>query len=398
MSRSELEDVKFSLNETSLALPKADAARPITLSLRIQLANALNSLDDPKRAGELCGEVLEANPNHKHAYMIWIDAALRGKDFSKAIELIENALARFVDDVDLRLKKANALESTGHRDEAIALLQILRIEQPENHNLKINLARKLMAAGKPSAADAVFLEVLGKDAKNREAWIGRLNVAAASGDHQSVADKAERALEYLPKDDVLIIRAGQAMAKTGRIVEGVELLRETIAGSSAPSVNIRLAFAGLLQETGELQEADNIIQMVLTEQPENPAALNRYIGMALTRGDVDAGLTRCENALKKLPDNMPLMRRKAMLQRQVGRLDDAINLLQTMLRTDPNDGVSGIELARTLMMKKDFDSAEVIFVDVLKRHPSNRAALLGQVDIAEARGDLELAMALLEQM
>jgi tetratricopeptide (TPR) repeat protein len=189
MSQSELEDVKSSLNETSFALPKADAARPVTLSLRIQLANALNSLDDPKRAGELCGEVLEANPNHKHAYMIWIDAALRGKDFSKAIELIENALARFVDDVDLRLKKANALESTGRRDEAIALLQILQIEQPENYNLKINLARKLMAAGKQSAADAVFLEVLGKDAKNREAWIGRLNVAAASGDHQSVADK-----------------------------------------------------------------------------------------------------------------------------------------------------------------------------------------------------------------
>ena len=71
-------------------------------------------------------------------------------------------------------------------------------------------------------------------------------------------------------------------------------------------------------------------------------------------------------------------------------------MLAALHRERPRDTGVALDLALALREFGDFEQADILFVRILEAEPYNWPALKGRASLAEARGDLEKAIALLE--
>lgn len=69
------------------------------------------------------------------------------------------------------------------------------------------------------------------------------------------------------------------------------------------------------------------------------------------------------------------------------KFQDAKEIYEQLLRTQPNDATARLNFARAALATKDFDAAAVQFAAIAAQEPANAEALEGLADIARAKGD-----------
>lgn len=79
--------------------------------------------------------------------------------------------------------------------------------------------------------------------------------------------------------------------------------------------------------------------------------------------------------LEKNPGHTPVLMRMAQLERDKGKLDDALEYLRQAVKADPANRDARLELGRTLYEKGDVGGAIEQTVELLKADPKNVDAL-----------------------
>ena len=136
------------------AFEKALALQPAHPDARLNLANALLAMGDDARARSLAVAVLEQDRGSAPALYVAGVAALHQRDFTNAIQWLQQAK-----DVDLRINAVSlqlglAYEGLGKWEDALAQYEEITQFEPDFPGVHFRLATVYLRLGRPAEADA----------------------------------------------------------------------------------------------------------------------------------------------------------------------------------------------------------------------------------------------------
>ena len=231
-------------NRAAVALDRGDAKRaaadaeaalaidPARFGARLNLGLALDRLDRPAEAARAFRAASAQRPDHAGALLHWLVAAGRGGQPAGIAERMRQRLPNFAADRRLALDAAQVLEDSGQTSAAVASLNRLRAEPPDDADVaaRIEIAMRYVAAcafeaqRRSDDAIAAATEVLDTVPRHRgarllraELVLERAGIDAALADHAALAEAHPRdavaassrliALQHAPATDADSIAA-----------------------------------------------------------------------------------------------------------------------------------------------------------------------------------------------
>lgn len=132
----------------------------------------------------------------------------------------------------------------------------------------------------------------------------------------------------------------------------------------------------------------------------NPAYSDAWFNLALCSyqlGEFDLAYHYLESAEKYEKNNSKVQNLKGMILLALGKLDEAKEIFETVLKQFPNDVDSHFGLAEIELFDGKYSGAENQYSEALKRQGSNRKALLSLALICAQTGRFEIAQTYLNQ-
>ncbi len=384
------------LEAATRALPPLSTGEARDLQLRLSLGQCFMALGEARAAQTLATDVLEHNPSHRAALVLLIDGVLETGKMKPALKAFENAGVRLPGDIEFLRKRIVVHRRAGQTAKVVTLLEELHSKIPGNAAILVEIAQAHLSRGNPEQAEDAFARALVRDEQHVAAWLGRIDLASKRGDPVMACELAREAVAVLPDSPKVVARTARALAAIGRLEESLRLLEKAAKKTNTPDAGIVLAHAFVLRSTGDFAGSERMLDGLLARERGNALAWLGRIQTALDQGDADTALKLCDEAVACRPDNAALKRQRAEILEASGRPDEAIEALQALHARRPGDMLIAMALAGALRRRGRTDEADDLFREVLRRDPANWLALKGRVAIAEARGDLDAAIGLLE--
>lgn len=323
----------------------------------------------------------------------------------------------------------------GNRDTAIATLEsALEGAEPsdQTRNVKVALARMLVAMNNNVGARAHIEEVLAEDPTHAEALKMQAAWKIEADDTDGAIAALRTALDQEPEDAGAMTLMAEAYNRSGR----PELARDFFAlaveaSGNAPAETLR--YARLLMEDENYLTADDILLTALRLAPDDLDILMTlgqvYLGMedfdrveqvvqTLQRLDVPRA-TEAANALETERLNRQsgpqealayleglagsadatLATRISVLSGRVstGDLEGALDLARELLAEDPGNPALKRVLATTEALNGNLETAETLYRELLETNPNAAALWLELSRLKLRQGDPEMAKAVVDQ-
>ncbi|XP_066948816.1 protein O-mannosyl-transferase TMTC1-like [Macrobrachium rosenbergii] len=279
-------------------------------------------------------------------------------------------------------------------------LQIL----PNNAKMHYNFANLQKDLGNPALAKHHYREAI-------KLWPGHPSAHNNLGTLLNDTDEAEAhfrlALKTHPQHARAYYNLASIRQQQGNRDEAVSLLEESLR-HDATNKDAVWALAGLYREAGRKTDAENLHLMLLGARPSDPVVHNNYAAFLHTIGRGDAALRHYELALDLDPRHTVALINTAKLMRTLqldaqaellykralaisweaevgeslgklylntGRLEDAGDILSTVIRQNPEMLSSRVYLARVKLQQRNYLESEILLQDVLDQEPGHKEAL-----------------------
>jgi protein O-GlcNAc transferase len=368
--------------EPSPGLKQADAA--------YRAGVAAFSRNDFNTAREDFENVVRLVPSMEQGHTALGAVLVRMGRTNDGIRELEKALAIKPSDGSVQLNLALAYEQGGQSAKALPWFAKLEaVSRTEKHPLPANVlasyARALAATQQLSAAIARMKEAVAEDPHNadlqddlgslyaqRQDWPNaRLAFTAASQANPDLAlahlhlgmtlqaqqqpgalDELTRAYQLAPKNAVIALQLGQALASGGNDEQAIPLLQRAVEldpRSAAAAYQLGLA----LQRTGKADEAIPLLQKAEVAEVGNAEVLTN-LGMALCQSQrAKEAVPVLQRAVSLAPGNITAHQDLAAAYIQLSQFDDAVSQLRAALKLAPNAPQLHYNLGLAFKMQDD---------------------------------------------
>jgi tetratricopeptide (TPR) repeat protein len=357
--------------------------------------------------------------------------------FSRAVELAPS-------DRDWRLHHIVATRETGDVDGAREALEQLVADEPDFAPAQQRLGVWLLEVGDTAAAEEAFQRVVELAPDAAEGYAGLGEVLLRQRDYAGAAGRLEAALE---RDDGLRTAhylLGQAYRRLGRQEEALRELKagvdakprflpdrySTDAAGFAVNPVARIDQAEHLLNARRPWEAMEILEQVLEHHPDDVVALNKlaiaqaelgafasaratlqqalevdashvatHVNLAAvaTRTEWwDEALVHANAAVERGPQNARAHRTRGGILISLGRLDEAVEALETAVTLDARDPSSQMMLADTYARLDRLDDALARLDQTVTLWPDFLDAQIGLAHVALRLGQTDRARVALE--
>jgi tetratricopeptide (TPR) repeat protein len=371
------------LQQILITRPNADPAD--VFYTRSQLAVRLRKMD---QAYELARHAAELNPEQIE-YLTWAGRlALNLKHGEEGLSYVRRAWKLDPTDHDLGLAYADLLAREGQADAAREVME----EMPQTPDVMLSRILFELAANDRAAAEELFekfaktrfddpqekifyqaqaAEALGLTAQAIELYNG-----VESGDHALAAslrraelialegdiDKARAELALLRQDsDELAVEESwlaeaRILREAGRREEAFQVLQVAVQQEPG-SVAIIYTHALLAAELGWVGIAENGLREIIAQQPENAAALN---ALGYTLADQTERYEEAEALIRQAyilqPHEPSIIDSMGWISFRLGKLDESVKYLRKAWELDKNPEIAA-HLGEVLWVKGDKEGA-----------------------------------------
>jgi tetratricopeptide (TPR) repeat protein len=310
---------------------------------------------------------------------------------------------------DLRLRYASALLNAGGRDQitkARDVLAAIVTVAPTNPRALYLLSQAQRQSGDTATAETTARKLIAQSSKSPWGYYALAETLEERRDYQAVvAALAPAVAAFEPRASgepsveagLLLPHLGFAYQQLGQLDKAIasfETARRLAPGD--PSIAAYLAEANVAAK--KYQPAAEIARAAFIEHPDD-LRLARIQALALRLdGKTDQAVAVLEDVLKQHGDNAVAYVALAGVYSEAGRGDDAVKVLKNGQAKFAGDNAIAFELGAVLDKQKRYADAEAVFKQVLARDPDNAAALnyLGYM-LAERGERLDESVGLLQQ-
>jgi tetratricopeptide (TPR) repeat protein len=224
---------------------------------------------------------------------------------------------------------------------SISQLEAMTKEQPNDVVSQMRLAEAYEKQGASDKAAAAFEQALKLNPKLATAItkLAQLNAGPLQNKEKALA-YAKKARELAPADPQVAGILGKVVYQSGNFSWSYSLLQEVVRQrQNDPSILHDLAWAAY--SLGKINEARDVMEKVLTNNPDSSQAADAKKFLALTALDqnpkeLTAAESELQNKLKSNPDYVPALMAQAAIQLQRNEAKTATDIYLQVLRRYPD--------------------------------------------------------------
>ena len=311
--------------------------------------------------------------------LIFSRAVLLGRsgEYEEVLRITDQLLADG-SETNVIILKLNILSELQRDDEAVEFLQTMLDESPGNRHLRIVYARHLLEAGMMDESRIQYEIALEQSPNNADVLYALVDIAMNQENYTVAAG-------YLNDLIQLNIRVGEAQFYLGDIAERENDIQKAI--QEYKKVKFRYGFereyfesaharvARLLLQQDRVQEARDHLARI---RAEIPLLNQRFIiieAQLLSDFDFEEEVfSLLDNQLIKDPDNIDLLRARALVGEKFDRLDILERDLRAIIDIDPDNATALNDLGYTLTNRTDrYEEALVLIEKALSINPGEAA-------------------------
>jgi tetratricopeptide (TPR) repeat protein len=385
---------------------------------REQLKNTAGAVEDTDRA-------LQLDPSNEDAIQVRAGIYKQAGDFAAAKKLVEGAVAKAPKSLLLHEMLVDLALSEQDPDQAVQQLAALIKLQPQELRYRLQLALIDARRDKLDDAQHVLEDAVKTLPKNDEA---KLALVDFLGNKRSPAAGEKALRDFVaqsPDDYELRLALGGLLQRSGSIQPAIDVYNEVIKrdkdGPNGLIARNRLADIALAQ--GREADARKWIDEVLAKNPHDADALTRRAEMELAKPDAAAAIGDLRAVLRDQPrsvrlqallaraywlngepalseqalhaaldiepNNLVVSEDLAKLLLDTHRADQAVEVLESAVRSNPKDPPVRDMLTRAYLAKKDYTSAKSAAQDLQTLAPTSAsgAYLAGMADAGQNKLD-----------
>ena len=144
--------------------------------------------------------------------------------------------------------------------------------------------------------------------------------------------------KHIPRESDGLLEQAEALLRQGD-AEGAGALLKQAADSDPENPRIRFAYARYLATLGKLEEAENILEALPTEEKEKPEVVSLLARIQFDRSAADSPpVEELEKRLRENPADSEALHRLASHKIMENDHESALELLLTLLQKDRNYG------------------------------------------------------------
>lgn len=284
----------------------------------------------------------------------------------------------------------------GDLEQAIAVLQRGVEDFPDDHRMRLLLARMLVNTEDYAGAIQHFRELARQNPDDSDLHLALALIELESGDTEAAITELQGLLEQDTDNTSVAFHLGQAHEQAGQVDEALSAWRRIRTGDEyLPS---RLRMTRLLVEQQRTDELMVMMQEERNRHPQQALELYQVEIEALMHTHAQQAMQRANEALAQFELNTPLLYTRAILAERLGDAAGLERDLRSILQREPENTMALNALGYTLADRNErLDEALQLIEQAHSLEPEDPAILdsLGWVHFR--LGNTELAEELLRR-
>jgi tetratricopeptide (TPR) repeat protein len=313
---------------------------------------------------------------------------IRNGEAPKAIESLSRVLSQNPDSVRGRLTMAQAYAANKDLKSAIATLQEILEFEPQ---VASALGQYQEQAGLLAEAVESYTVALAVQPRSRELKVRRIAVLIEAKEYQRAAAFAGEGRKQHP-DDPRFARLQARALFDGGDRSGAILLLEQVAKASPKDTDTLFTLADVYNDAGRAADAERVLRQIVAAEPMNAGALN-YLGYLLAvRGEqLDEAIELVQRALKEEPDNGAFLDSLGWAYFRRGNLAEAEKYLLAAVKQLPDNSEVQEHFGDLLARQGRFSEAVAAWTRALNGDGQDIDKMAIEKKIASARGKIQNA-------
>lgn len=314
----------------------------------------------------------------------------------KAVEAYRNALAIKPDDMEIRLKLAQAELSRGKLGEALGELKAVAAAKPRDRKVHQLLAEMYQKQGDAEAAQKEW-ELAGVTIAPQPLEFVR------EGDRELAARKFEKAavayrkaLKIRQEWPEVLKKLGDVEAAAGNDDAAISAFREAVRLDSSDSDG-KFSLGSLYERNGRLEDAIGLFVEALRADPDNGMIRRRLADIYALRGNFPQAIEQYTALLKDRSDNPILHLKLAKVLVKSRKIKEALAEYEQAQRLDPDNLEGHRELAVLYARQRMLDKAVDQYREVLRLKQDEMDARLALISLYVKMKDYQGLTELLEE-
>lgn len=290
-------------------------------------------------------------------------------------------------------------------DEALDALNRWRELEPDASDLSRMYAVTYLKLKKPKKAASNIAKILSQvEGSPAEKAIAVKNLLVKEADasdayavlqHLNHSDSNDESAKQEKNIHLLVLQSRYA-AQLKQYDEALTILDEVLAIN--PALNdVSIIKTKILLTQGKQVEAAELMQQVLTQNPDNLSLRHQYARMLVEQRRLNAALPEYEVLYKKAPENSDIAISLALLYIETDQLDKATLILEKLIVSDQKVDVSNYYLGRIAQSKGDDKRAISYYLKIEKGNYKFDAQMRSGILLADL-GKPDVGLAKLEAL
>jgi len=360
-------------------------------------------LDDEGQVTQAIDEykkALELDPNNALIYSEMAQSYARNNRLSDAIEAAGKAIATDRDDIEAhKLLSTIYLQAitraTAQQPPTIDTInkaihefeEIVRIDPTERTSF-VTLGRLYQIKGDRDKATDIFKKLLVVEPGSEEGATALAKLHMEAGNFKEAVSLLEAFVKGRPDSDQALQTLGEAYSELQEYSKAADAYHRA-SELDPDDIELKKSEAQALFQGDKLDEAVKLYSEIVKEEPEDPVALLRLGQIYHRQMKYDLARQNLQKAADAIPDSVEIQFNLVMLDRDEGRLEDALKRANEIIKKTerPNGRYSEAERQNRRIFLNyqgllnqtlgNYDAAVKTFLDVKALSPNDKD---GRVD------------------
>jgi tetratricopeptide (TPR) repeat protein len=376
------------------------------------LAMLYNEEGNAEKAAETLASVPEGTRSAK-LYAVLGETYSQQKDYKKAIEAYQHAIALDRDNLDAIRGLADSLQNDGQTEKALQQYKIIADANPEDARTYIRIAEIYRKQGKLDLALQNLKKAGSMVQDSDQISYDTASVYQAQGRYDEAAQELQALLKRTEKADnkygqdeqenraVFLERLGTIYRDNANQAQAIETFQRMLALGDDAAKRGYQQIVDTYREAKQWQKATDAAKEATTKLPKDRDLKMVYAGQLADSGQTDAALQQVKSFLKGTSEDREVYINLATMYSRLKRWSEAEAALDKAdeLSTKPEDKEAITFLrASGYERQKKYDQAEDLFRKMLERDPDNGGVLnyLGYM-LADRGVKLDEALAMIKK-
>lgn len=238
---------------------------------------------------------------------------------------------------ELNQAKARNISDTKKENFAQELYTKLKMEYPDDENVRILGGDLFLSIGKHNEAEQEYEEAIKLGEVNFEVWQNLLYLQTQRNSFSDVIKTSERALEYFPNQSMLYYFNGLAHLRTSQFKEAtgaLEMAKRLSSSNAEMTSEINSMLGDAYNGSKEYEKSDKAYEDALKHNPNDYTVLNNYsYYLALRKAFLEKAEKMSALLIKNNPDNATFLDTHAWVLYVRQKYKEARKIMERALAT-----------------------------------------------------------------